>query len=100
MIRSVGVKRRSVTVVLALPVAKWPAAAAVTGAVRRVLEQWGGPDAVQVELAVMTDDERAALHRRLAAPSAGADARRPTATATVTPTARPGPRGRPRPARP
>jgi ATP-binding protein involved in chromosome partitioning len=73
MIRSIGVKRRSVTVVLALPVAKWPAATAVAGAVGQVLEQWGGPDSAHVELAVMTDDERAALHRRLAGSSDGTE---------------------------
>ena len=38
MVRSVRVKRRSVTVVLAMPVARWPAAAPVTEAVAGVLE--------------------------------------------------------------
>jgi ATP-binding protein involved in chromosome partitioning len=71
MVRSVRVQRRAVTVVLAMPVAKWPAAAAVTEAVYRALE---GVTTATVEVAVMTDEERAALHRRLASatPAAGA----------------------------
>jgi ATP-binding protein involved in chromosome partitioning len=69
IVRSVGVKRRSLTVVLAMPVARWPAAAAVTDAVRLAVEALGGPGSARVDVEVMTDDERAALHARLAAPS-------------------------------
>jgi ATP-binding protein involved in chromosome partitioning len=71
MVRSVTVKRRSTTVVLAMPVARWPAAATVAGAVDALLEEITGAGNGQVDVVVMTDDERAALHRRLAAPSAG-----------------------------
>jgi ATP-binding protein involved in chromosome partitioning len=73
MIRSIRVQRRSMTVVLAMPVAKWPAQTAVTGAVRDALEVFGMPGGERVEVVVMTDDERAELHRLLAAPTAGAD---------------------------
>ena len=72
MVRSVTAKRRSLAVVLALPVAKWPAASYVAAAVTEVLDQWAGPGAGRVEMAVMTDDERATLHRLLAAPTDGA----------------------------
>jgi ATP-binding protein involved in chromosome partitioning len=101
MIRSVGVKRRSITVVLALPVAKWPAATAVTGAVSHVLEEWGGPGSGNVELVVMSDDERAALHRRLAVSdgsddgpgSTGADGHGHSHGPARAPGAAPGPLG-------
>jgi ATP-binding protein involved in chromosome partitioning len=73
IVRSVGVKRRSVTVVLAMPVAKWPAAATVTAAVSEAVEALAGPGSARVDVVVMTDDERAALHSHLAAPSGEAD---------------------------
>jgi metal-sulfur cluster biosynthetic enzyme len=91
IVRSVGVKRRSLTVVLAMPVARWPAAAAVTDAVRLAVEALGGPGSARVDVEVMTDDERAALHARLAAPSGPT-----TAMTTATRRHRRGPRGRPR----
>jgi ATP-binding protein involved in chromosome partitioning len=72
IVRSVGVKRRSITVVLAMPVARWPAAA-VTDAVNAAVEALGGPGSARVDVVVMTDDERAALHSRLAAPSGAPD---------------------------
>jgi len=71
MVRSIRVQRRSTTVVLALPVAKWPAAAAVTTAVGTAVEAIAGPGNANVEVVVMSDDERAALHRILAGPSNG-----------------------------
>jgi ATP-binding protein involved in chromosome partitioning len=71
MVRSVAVKRRSITVVLAMPVARWPAAASVTEAVTHTVESLEGPGSARVDVEVMTDDERAALHSRLAAPSGG-----------------------------
>ena len=67
MLRSIDVGRRSVTVVLALPVARWPAADALTERVTAALGGGGEPTRARVELAVMTDEERASLHRRLAA---------------------------------
>jgi ATP-binding protein involved in chromosome partitioning len=74
VIRSIDVKRRSTTVVLAMPVAKWPAAASVTAAVTSVVEAMAGAGQAHVEVVVMSDDERAALHRHLAAPGAGDEA--------------------------
>jgi len=71
MVRSVRVQRRSSSVVLAMPVARWPASAAVTEAVRAVLEGFGS-DSPNVDVVVMSDDERAELHRLLAAPPASA----------------------------
>jgi ATP-binding protein involved in chromosome partitioning len=73
MIRSVRVKRHSTTVVLALPVARWPAATTVANAVGEVLEALGGAGTPNVEVVTMTDDERAALHLQLALPTAGQD---------------------------
>jgi ATP-binding protein involved in chromosome partitioning len=74
IVRSVGVKRRSASIVLAMPVARWPAAAAVTAAVRHIVEEMTGDGSAHIEVMVMTDDERAALHRRLGASPAGATA--------------------------
>jgi ATP-binding protein involved in chromosome partitioning len=71
MVRSVRVQRRSVTVVLAMPVAKWPAGPTVTAAVGDVLEGLGAAGSSSIDVVAMTDDERAALHRQLAAPSPG-----------------------------
>jgi len=70
MIRSLRVQRRSTTVVLALPVARWPGVTALTAAVQNAVEAVAGPGTARVDVVVMTDEERAALHRRLAAPSA------------------------------
>jgi len=66
MVRAVACGRRGTTVTLAMPVARWPAAADVAERVRRAVEDLGGAGPVVVETAVMTDDERAELHRRLA----------------------------------
>jgi ATP-binding protein involved in chromosome partitioning len=73
MVRSVRVQRRSITVVLAMPVARWPATAPVTDAVSRVLDVFGPAGSARVDAVVMTDEERASLHRRLAAPASGSD---------------------------
>ena len=71
MLHRLDVGRRSVTVVLALPVARWPAAAALTERVTAALEGTG--TRARVELVVMSDEARASLHRRLAvAPSRSA----------------------------
>jgi ATP-binding protein involved in chromosome partitioning len=70
LIRSVRLQRRSTTVVLAFPVAKWPAATAVAQAVGEALEALGAPGPT-VDIATMTDDERAELHLQLALPTAG-----------------------------
>ena len=87
MIRSLSLSESGAAVVVALPVEGWPVAAEVGDRVRRALAELGGVrDAAggaggeggpggeggtsagraTVELAVMDDDERAELHRRLA----------------------------------
>ena len=71
MIRSLRMQRRSTTVVLAFPVARWPATAAVANAVGEVLEALDLPGTPNVDVVTMTDDERAALHLQLALPTAG-----------------------------
>jgi len=76
IVRSVRIGRRSTTVVLAFPVAKWPAATAVAQAVGETLEALGVPGPPTVDMVAMTDHERADLHLQLALPStrAGSDA--------------------------
>jgi ATP-binding protein involved in chromosome partitioning len=69
MVRSVDVGRRSVDVVLALPVARWPVAAELEAQVADAVCVLA-PGRVRIDLAVMTDEERAELHRRLAEPPA------------------------------
>jgi ATP-binding protein involved in chromosome partitioning len=66
MLRSVRAGRRDTTVVVALPVEEWPGARDLVALVGQALATVEGAGAVRVELAVMTDDERAELHRRLA----------------------------------
>ncbi len=66
MVRSVEAGRRGASVVVAVPVEGWPDADALAATVRAAVEGLGGSGAVQVELATMTADERAELHRRLA----------------------------------
>jgi len=70
LIRSVRLQRRSTTVVLAFPVAKWPAATGVARAVGEALEALGVPGPT-VDIATMTDAERADLHLQLALPTGG-----------------------------
>jgi len=64
MVRSVAAARRGATVVVALPVEPWPPADELVARVRAAAGAAGG--AVRVELAPMTEEERAELHRRLA----------------------------------
>jgi ATP-binding protein involved in chromosome partitioning len=71
MIRAVRVQRRSTTVVLALPVARWPAASAVVNAVGHALEALDGTGTPTVDVVTMTDEERTALHVTLSLPPAG-----------------------------
>ncbi|HEY7946202.1 MAG TPA: Mrp/NBP35 family ATP-binding protein [Acidimicrobiales bacterium] len=70
LVRSIRMQRRSTTVVLAFPVAKWPAATGVARAVGEALEALGAPGPT-VDIATMTDDERAGLHLQLALPVTG-----------------------------
>jgi ATP-binding protein involved in chromosome partitioning len=72
MVRSIEVGRRSVDVVLALPVARWPVAADLEVRVADAVAALAPGGRVRVVMEVMTDDERAELHRRLAAPPGAA----------------------------
>ena len=54
-----------------MPVSRWPAADdGDRRPVEALLDELAGPGDGQVDVVVMTDEERAALHRRLAARSA------------------------------
>ena len=94
MVRDLRTRRRGVEVVLALPVAGWPAADEL---VRRVVEALaplaGGPEALSVETTTMTDDERAALHVVLGAPRGGEPAPLPSRRPAQQPGGPPGPLG-------
>ena len=81
LIRDIGVRRRSVTVELALPVADWPEQDVLVEAVRRAVGSFDGVGEIVVRTAVMTDAERAGIHRVLAGPAGGepTGARRPGA---------------------
>jgi ATP-binding protein involved in chromosome partitioning len=66
MVRSVRVGRRRVSVIVAVPVDRWPGADELVGLVVRALGAVEGVGEVVVEVSTMTDDEREELHRRLA----------------------------------
>jgi ATP-binding protein involved in chromosome partitioning len=71
MVRDVQVKRRSVSVDVALPVAGWPARQELSEAVVRALAAVPAVGDVRVVFSVMTEAERAALRGRLAEPAHG-----------------------------
>ena len=72
MVQDLRSRRRRVEVVLALPVAGWPALAELEARVRRALGPLaGGEDAVEIATVPMTDAERADLRAVLAAPAHG-----------------------------
>jgi ATP-binding protein involved in chromosome partitioning len=71
MVRSVRVGRRQASVTVAVPVDRWPDADELVGLVVRAVGAVVGVGEVVVELATMTDDERAELHRRLALGAGG-----------------------------
>jgi ATP-binding protein involved in chromosome partitioning len=66
MVRSVRSGRRQASVVVALPVERWPGTDELVDLVVRTVGALAGVGEVQVELSVMTDEERRELHRRLA----------------------------------
>ena len=79
MVRSVRVGRRQVSVVVAVPVERWPGADELVGTVVRALGAVPGVGEVVVELATMTAEERGELHRRLAL-GAGGEPAEPVST--------------------
>ena len=94
MVRDLRVRRRGAEVVLALPVARWPVAEQLAGRVVDALGPLvGGRDAVSVEMATMSDAERAALHAALAAPAGGEPAPLPSRPQPSRPGGPPGPLG-------
>jgi ATP-binding protein involved in chromosome partitioning len=71
MLRAVRAGRRDTEVVLAVPIDGWPAADELRVLVEQAVRSAGAPDALRLEVRVMTDDERAELHRRLALGAGG-----------------------------
>jgi len=72
MVRAIAVDGASVRVTVALTVAGCPMRAEITDRVTNAVRALPGVEAVDVDLTVMTDDERAALAQRLQG-GAGAD---------------------------
>ncbi len=66
MVRSARSGRRKASVVVALPVDRWPDADEVVDLIVRSVGAVPGVGEVKVEVATMTGEERAELHRRLA----------------------------------
>jgi len=71
MVRSARSGRRQASVVLCVPVVRWPGADELVDLVVRSVGAVPGVGEVKVELSTMTDDERAELHRRLALGAGG-----------------------------
>ena len=71
MVRSIRVRRGRVTVTLALPVTAHPGRDDLLLLVRNALEALPGIRAIEVELALMGEEERAQLRRRLRGQRAG-----------------------------
>jgi len=71
MVRSVRSGRRQASVVVALPVDRWPDADELVDLVVRSVGALPGVGEVKVELSTMTDEERQELHRRLALGAGG-----------------------------
>ncbi len=70
MVRDVRIDGASVGVTVALTVAGCPLRAEITDRVTKAVEPLDGVQAVEVDLTVMTDDERGALRNRLQGPGA------------------------------
>jgi ATP-binding protein involved in chromosome partitioning len=71
MVRSARSGRRQASVVLCLPVDRWPAADELVDLVVRSVGAVPGVGEVKVELSTMTGEEREELHRRLALGAGG-----------------------------
>jgi ATP-binding protein involved in chromosome partitioning len=74
MVRAIEVSGGAVTVTVALTVAGCPLRAEITSRVRGAVGVLGGVDSVDVELTVMTDEQRTALRERLQGGMVGAGA--------------------------
>ena len=73
MIREVGLRRHRAAVVLALPTAAWPGRDDLVVQVRAAAMGTPGIDEVSVQTAVMGEDERTELRRRLRTDMAGGE---------------------------
>ena len=71
LVRSVRTRRRRVHVEVALPVAAWPGIENLADAVHRAAQSVPGVEEVDLEFAVMSEDERMALRNRLRADMLG-----------------------------
>jgi ATP-binding protein involved in chromosome partitioning len=74
MLRQVGQRRKRARVQLALPVAAWPGSEELAGELHRVAQSLPGVEELELDVAVMTDQERALLRQRLRADMVGPDA--------------------------
>jgi ATP-binding protein involved in chromosome partitioning len=77
MVRAVRPRRRRVTLEVAVPVAAWPGLEELAEEIHRAAQAVPGVEEVDLEFAVMSDDERAELRRRLRADMLGLDAAAP-----------------------
>jgi ATP-binding protein involved in chromosome partitioning len=93
MVRTVSVARRATEVELALPVEGWPAAGTLGVLVDEAVRAVEGAAPAHVSVSVMTDGERAELHRRLALGPGG----EPVAPVGTPPAPRHDPGGPPAP---
>jgi ATP-binding protein involved in chromosome partitioning len=83
MVRSVRSGRRQASVVVALPVERWPTADELVDLIVRSVGALPGVGEVKVEVTTMTGEERQELHRRLALGPGGA----PVETVPMAPAA-------------
>jgi ATP-binding protein involved in chromosome partitioning len=83
LLRTARTRRRRVMLEVALPVAAWPSMDELAEQIHRAAEAVPGVEEVDLEFAVMTDEERAGLRQRLRAGMLGFDAAEATETPEV-----------------
>jgi ATP-binding protein involved in chromosome partitioning len=71
LVRSVRPRRRRVQIEVALPVAAWPGIEELAEEIHRAAGSVAGVEEIELEFAVMTDEERAGLRHRLREGMAG-----------------------------
>jgi ATP-binding protein involved in chromosome partitioning len=74
LLRAVRTRRRRVALEVALPVAAWPSMDELAEQIHRAAESVAGVEEVDLEFAVMNDEERAGLRQRLRAGMLGRQA--------------------------
>jgi ATP-binding protein involved in chromosome partitioning len=80
LLRTVRARRRRVALEVALPVAAWPSMEELAERIHRAVNAVAGVEEVDLEFAVMTDEERAGLRQRLRAGMSGRQAAEPAVT--------------------